>query len=169
MASKKSASSWLEWCGIVLSGTMGLEVFFQVIGNPPNGPDVLRVGVVFVGPHKRCRALRLGVGDLSLRWCEEKARWGKVSPVQDLKTFRPRHHRGELATLSAPVCGVFRPRILPPESEVRRLTLRVGRVSHDSLIIHARVIIHFLHGRCSFSGVRVYHPLIMDQTLLPWS
>ena len=68
---------------------------------------------------------------------------GKMSPVQDLNTFRPRHHRGEIATLPAPVCGVFRPRISPPESEVRRVTLRVGRVSHGSLIIHARVIIHF--------------------------
>ena len=82
MASKKSASSWLGWCGIVLSGTMGFKGFFQVIGNPPNVPDVFRVGVAFVGPHKRCRALRLGVGDHSLRLCREEARWRKCCPVK---------------------------------------------------------------------------------------
>ena len=89
------------------------------------------------------RRFVLGLAILACDCAGKEARWGKMSPVQDLNAFRPRHHRGEIATPSAPVRGVFRPRISPPESEVRRVTLRVGRVSHGSLIIHARVIIHF--------------------------
>ena len=38
---------------------------------------------------------------------------------------------GVIATLPVPVCGVFRPRMSPPESGMRRrVTLRAGRVSH---------------------------------------
>ena len=63
-----------------------------------------------------------------------------MSPVQFLKTFLPRHRRGEIAMFSAPVCGVFRPRVTPPGSEVRRVTLRVGRASNGSLIVHSRAL-----------------------------
>ena len=65
---------------------------------------------------------------------------GEMSPVQFLKTFLPRHRRGEIAMLSAPVCGLVRPRITPPGSEVRRVTLCVGRASNGSFIIHARAL-----------------------------
>ena len=53
------------WCGAHRND--GVCWVSQVIGDPPDRADVLRVCVVVVGPHKRCRSLRFGIGDLGLR------------------------------------------------------------------------------------------------------
>ena len=66
---------------------------------------------------------------------------GRISPVQDLKTFHPRHHRGEIAILLAPVCGVFRPHVSPPESGVRPILQRrqgFGRQVGPRVVIWGR-------------------------------
>ena len=127
-----------------------------MIGNPPYGADVLRVCVVFVRPHKRCRALRLGVGDLGLRLCGERKRGGKNvarSRFEYIPSTSPgrrdRHTSGSgLRRLPSPYVAA--------ESDMRRVTLRVGRVSHGSLIIHARVIINFFFAVVVHSRVFEY-------------
>ena len=64
----------------------------------------------------------------------------KMLSVQDLNTFRQRQSRGKIATLPVLVCGAFVLHTSPPASEVRRVALCASRVSHDSLIIHARAL-----------------------------